>query len=43
MRDLAQELIDAEREDWEELASGRGGEHYRTHLAPNAMMAFPSG
>jgi hypothetical protein len=22
-------------------ASGRGGEHYRTHLAPNAVMAFP--
>jgi hypothetical protein len=43
MTDLAQELIDAEREGWEALASSRGGEHYRTHLAPKAMMAFPSG
>ena len=43
MRDLARELIDAEREGWEALASGRGGEHYRTHLAPNAVMAFPFG
>jgi hypothetical protein len=42
MTDLAQELIDAEREGWEALASGRGGEHYRRHLAPNAVMAFPS-
>ena len=43
MPDLAQELIDAEREGWEALASGRGGEHYQTHLAPNAVMAFPFG
>jgi hypothetical protein len=43
MRDLAQELIDAEREGWEALASGHGGEHYRMHLAPNAVMAFPFG
>ena len=43
MADLAQELIDAEREGWEALASGRGGEHYQTHLAPNAVMAFPFG
>lgn len=43
MTDLALELIDAEREGWEALASGRGGEHYRRHLAPNAVMAFPFG
>jgi hypothetical protein len=43
MTDLAQELIDAEREGWEALASGRGGEHYRMRLAPNAVMAFPFG
>jgi hypothetical protein len=43
MPDLALELIDAEREGWEALASGRGGEHYQTHLAPNAVMAFPFG
>jgi Domain of unknown function (DUF4440) len=43
MTDLAQELIEAEREGWEALASGRGGEHHRTRLAPNAVMAFPFG
>jgi hypothetical protein len=43
MSDLEQELITAEREGWEALASGRGGEHYRQHLAANAVMAFPFG
>jgi hypothetical protein len=40
LSDLGQELIDAEREGWEALASGHGGEHYRTHVAPTAVMAF---
>jgi hypothetical protein len=43
MSDLEQELIEAEREGWQALASGRGGEHYRQHLAANAVMAFPFG
>jgi hypothetical protein len=36
-------LIDAERKGWQALASGRGGEHYRMHLAPNAVLALPFG
>jgi hypothetical protein len=43
MSDLEQELIEAEREGWQALASGRGGDHYRQHLAANAVMAFPFG
>src|SRR5688572_20300323 len=43
MSDLDQELIEAEREGWQALASGRGGDHYRQHLAANAVMAFPFG
>jgi Domain of unknown function (DUF4440) len=43
MTDLAQELLEAEWEGWRALASGRGGEHYRQHLAANAVMAFPFG
>jgi Domain of unknown function (DUF4440) len=43
LSDLDRQLIDAEREGWEALASGRAGEHYRMHLAPNAVMAFPFG
>jgi hypothetical protein len=43
MSDLEQELLEAEREGWRALASGRAGEHYRQHLAANAVMAFPFG
>jgi hypothetical protein len=43
LSDLDRQLIDAERAGWEALASGRAGEHYRMHLAPNAVMAFPFG
>jgi hypothetical protein len=39
MSDLEQELLEAEREGWRALASGRAGEHYRQHLAANAVMA----
>ena len=40
MSELAQQLIDADRKGWEVLASGSGGEHCRTHLAPNVLTAF---
>ncbi len=43
MSDLAEELLEAEWEGWRALASGGGGEHYRQHLAANAVMAFPFG
>jgi hypothetical protein len=36
-------LLGLERQGWEALASGRGGEYYRAHLAENAVMAFPFG
>ena len=36
-------LVDLEREGWEALSSGRGGEYYREHLADNALMAFSFG
>jgi hypothetical protein len=43
MSDLEQELIRAEHDGWRALASGRGAEHYRRHLAENAVMAFSFG
>ena len=43
MSDLEHELINAERAGWEALATGRAGEHYRQHLAANAIMALPFG
>jgi hypothetical protein len=36
-------LVELEREGWEALSSGRGGEYYREHLADNALMAFTFG
>ena len=36
-------LLGLERQGWEALSSGRGGEYYREHLAENALMAFPFG
>jgi hypothetical protein len=43
MSGLEQELLEAEWEGWRAWAFGRGGEHYRQHLAANAVMAFPFG
>ncbi len=37
------ELIRLEREGWEALSSGRGGDYYREHLTDDAVMAFPFG
>ena len=36
-------LVELEREGWEALSSGRGGEYYREHLADTALMAFSFG
>ena len=43
MAELEQLLVQLEREGWEALSCGRGGEYYREHLADNALMAFPFG
>jgi hypothetical protein len=43
MTDLRDELVALEREGWEALASGRGGDYYREHLAADALMAFSFG
>jgi hypothetical protein len=40
---LAERLIRLEREGWEALVAGRGGEYYREHLTAGALMAFPFG
>jgi Domain of unknown function (DUF4440) len=40
---LSEQLIALEREGWEALVAGRGGEYYRQRLAPEAVMAFPFG
>jgi hypothetical protein len=41
--DLSARLIALERDGWEALVAGNGAAHYREHLTPNAMMAFPFG
>jgi hypothetical protein len=41
MSDLEQELLEAEREGWRALASGRAGEHYRQHLGGECSDGFP--
>ena len=43
MAGLERELVELEREGWEALAAGRGGEYYREHLADDALMAFSFG
>lgn len=40
---LTDELVAAEREGWEALSTDGGADHYREHLAPDAVMAFPFG
>lgn len=40
---LADDLIAVEREGWDALVAGRGGEYYERKLAPQAVMAFPFG
>jgi hypothetical protein len=40
---MADELIAVEREGWDALVAGRGGEYYERKLAPQARMAFPFG
>ena len=37
------ELIALEREGWEALVAGGGGEYYRQKLTAGAVMAFPFG
>jgi uncharacterized protein DUF4440 len=37
------DLVALERDGWQALADGRGGEYYRDHLADDALMAFPFG
>ena len=37
------DLVALERQGWQALADGRGGEYYRQHLAADALMAFPFG
>jgi hypothetical protein len=40
---LAAEVVQAEREGWQELSAGRGAQHYRQHLTDDALMAFSFG
>ncbi len=37
------DLVALERQGWEALADGRGGEYYRENLADGALMAFSFG
>jgi len=37
------DLVALERQGWQALSDGRGGEYYRVNLAEDALMAFPFG
>lgn len=40
---FAEQLITVEREGWDALVAGHGGEYYRQKLTEDALMAFPFG
>lgn len=41
--DFDVDLLALERQGWQALADGRGGDYYREHLADDALTAFPFG